>query len=373
VRRRLDPLLSDLRLAATWDMVVNLIGNRIDHHAGHSGYDQLARYLADRMPVRTLADYMSPLIGDWAWWWIAHRSGPWVARRSGMEWYETYSLSLEMAAAARFVSGRNAVYHYLYGENTYRYLGGLSRIGRRRNNKIVCSYHQPPEILDRILHFRAMLDRLDAVIVVASNQVSYFESVLGSDRVFLIPHGVDTDFYHPPVRLQSDDIRCLFVGKWLRDFKTLHGVARNLAVTDPAVRFTIITDPVHATMFKDQPNVTVLSLISDAALLEAYHTSDLLLLPLEDCTANGALLDGLACGLPVVATDIGGIRDYIDDSCGFLTPAQDVESMSRAIRTLASSPELRATMSQSSRNRALSHDWRRIVNRFVDVYEGLLN
>lgn len=366
-------MLSNPQPSPIGDMVVNLIGNRIDHHAGHSGYDQLVRYLADRTVVRPLDDYLSPIIGEWAWWWIAQRSGPWVARQAGMEWYETYSLSLEMAAAARFVVGKNGVYHYLYGENTYRYLGSLSRIGRRRNNRIVCSYHQPPEILDRVLHCRKTLDRLDAVIVVASNQVSYFESALGSDRVFLIPHGVDTDFYRPPAHRRTDGTRCLFVGKWLRDFGTLRGVVRNLSVSDPAVHITIITDPIHANLFKGESNVTVLSRISDAALLEAYRTSDVLLLPLEDCTANGALLDGLACGLPVVVTDIGGIRDYVDDSCAFLVPPHDVEGMTQAIRTLRSSPELRIRMSQSSRNRALRHDWRCVVKRFVDIYEGLLN
>ena len=45
-----------------------------------------------------------------------------------------------------------------------------------------------------------------------------------------------------------------------------------------------------------------------------YQGADLLLLPLIDATANNTLLEGLACGLPVLASDLTGVRDYAPDS-----------------------------------------------------------
>src|SRR5690242_7091169 len=66
-------------------MKVNLVYNRIPHHAGRAGYDQIVRYLQGRVPIRSLEDYMTRFLSDYSWAALAERSSGWVARRAGMD------------------------------------------------------------------------------------------------------------------------------------------------------------------------------------------------------------------------------------------------------------------------------------------------
>lgn len=73
---------------------------------------------------------------------------------------------------------------------------------------------------------------------------------------------------------------------------------------------------IHNPIFKlcKYPQVTIHRFISNEQLLYLYNNSRLLFLPLKDSTANNSLLEALACGVPVVATDLPGIKDYTN-SC----------------------------------------------------------
>src|SRR4029453_2924533 len=129
-------------------------------------------------------------------------------------------------------------------------------------------------------------------IVVASNQADYFATLVGHERVFLIPLGVDTDCYRPtealPHKSQSTPhpafgpplpsqrgervgvrgaVECLFVGQWLRDFEMLSAVVNALAAREPALRFKIVTRKDDAQRFSGCPNFVAVTAISDDKLL----------------------------------------------------------------------------------------------------------
>jgi glycosyltransferase involved in cell wall biosynthesis len=344
-------------------MKVNVVYSRMPHHACHAGYEQIERYLGARADVQRLHEYAPPI--------VPRAISEWLARRSAMEWYEPSSVGLEAATLLRCLRNRHEICHILYGEDSYRYLAAFSSIARSRGCRLVCTYHQPPAILDRVVPHKHTLDKLDGLIAVASNQIEYLRSFVSSDKVFLVPHGVDVDFFRPGNRIDSNGMRCLFVGQWLRDFEMLHAVVRRLEHTHPHTTFTIVTTPENIGRFADCPSTVRLSAISDDDLLCTYQQADLLVLPLVDCTANNSMLEALACGLPIVASDVGGVRDYLDPSCAFLVERGDVDQMCDRIATLAGDQTLRTTMGHHSRLRALSYDWRRVADQLLDVLERI--
>jgi glycosyltransferase involved in cell wall biosynthesis len=87
------------------------------------------------------------------------------------------------------------------------------------------------------------------------------------------------------------------------------------------------------------------------------------------------LVEGAACGRPLVATDIPGCREIIlHGENGFLVPPHDPIALAEAIRNLSSDPELRRKMGEKSRLFVIEHFSSHIVNtETLGVYDALMN
>lgn len=90
---------------------------------------------------------------------------------------------------------------------------------------------------------------------------------------------------------------------------------------------------------------------------------------LEGCP-NG-VLEPMAAGLPVVATDVVGIRQALGDDCDFLVPPDDPSALARGLLELISDPELRSREGSRNRRRAESVFPMENLERYVDLIERI--
>lgn len=102
--------------------------------------------------------------------------------------------------------------------------------------------------------------------------------------------------------------------------------------------------------------------------------ADVMVLPsLLEC-GGAVVLEAMAMGLPVIATNWGGPADYIDSTCGILIEPISKEALvnglTDAMVKLALSPELRLSMGQAGIERVLKHfDWENKIDRIVEIYQ----
>lgn len=83
-----------------------------------------------------------------------------------------------------------------------------------------------------------------------------------------------------------------------------------------------------------------------------------------------AVLDAMAAGLPVVATDISGNRDLVrEGEVGFLVPPADSPSLAKAVLRLLSAEQLRRQMRRECRRIAVRYRWANIARQYLDVYQ----
>ncbi len=109
--------------------------------------------------------------------------------------------------------------------------------------------------------------------------------------------------------------------------------------------------------------------LSDDELLALYQKSYLLILPMDASGANTAIVESLASGLPIVTTDVGGIRDYGGGSVFPLIENNDVDGMVNQIDFLLNHEEIRENISLQSRKFAEDHlEWRRIAMLHLEAY-----
>ncbi|MCU0574521.1 MAG: glycosyltransferase family 4 protein [Syntrophobacteraceae bacterium] len=330
-------------------------------HAGPSGYDRLSDFLGPRI--------IHP-VGEWR---LRHRVvykllRP-LERRAGLEWYHGRAIYGEITAACRWLGRDRQVFHFLYGENSYRYLGWLK--GRVRNNRLIATFHTPPARFREVVRETRHLPRLDAAVAVSRSQLPFLEEQLGPGRVFYVPHGIDVDYYRPAQGRQRrpDPWTCLFVGTHLRDFDTLARAFRFLQESGNDIRLVAVTSPVMRSHFKGIRQFELLSGVSDERLRGLYQDADLLVLPMLSCTANNSLLEAMACGLPIVCTGLEGAREYANEACAVFTPMGDAEALAASILQLRAQPDSLEAMATAARLRALELDWRQVAARMLEVYD----
>lgn len=104
------------------------------------------------------------------------------------------------------------------------------------------------------------------------------------------------------------------------------------------------------------------------------HTVDAVVLPSYREGLPKALVEGAACGLPLVATDVPGCREVVTDGVhGLLVPVRDAGALAAAVRRLQDDPALRRRLGTAARAKAVAEfGVAKVVQRTLDVYGELL-
>jgi len=338
---------------------VRYISHREGHHSSHSGYDLLGKYLGTSVHCVDITHRYTRILP----WRLAT---PFV-RRSGVAHYGQKQFYHEWSAMLDMLRHRHAVYHVLYGDIAYRYLGWASGL---RQNRVVATYHYPPEKSSKAIPNPDFLKRLDALVVVGRNQIDYFSQFVDRKRIYWVPLPVDTEYFVPIVqRIIPDRPLCLSVGTHLRDFSTLRQVAANL---EGEAAFVIITSADNASYFDGLTNVSVRTGIPESELRSLYQTCTLFVQSLQDTTANIALLEAMACGTPTVVSDVGAISDYVDGQCVVLAPPRDADAMTQAILELLRDENKRQLLARVAREQAERFSFSAVAEKMQSVYEQVM-
>jgi glycosyltransferase involved in cell wall biosynthesis len=86
-----------------------------------------------------------------------------------------------------------------------------------------------------------------------------------------------------------------------------------------------------------------------------------------------ALLEAMACGLPSVATNVGGVADVLDHgSAGRLVPPRDEEALRRSLEALMADPAAARELGERARERARRYDAAGVVDQYMELYQAVL-
>jgi len=167
--------------------------------------------------------------------------------------------------------------------------------------------------------------------------------LLGGYDHLHIPNGVDTSVYRPynqrlakeVFQLPEDHFVLLFVGTNVdnrrKGFDLLAGAMQSLVGEDRVVLAVVGVPP------RDQdPQVRYLGSIHDERLMAlAYSAADASILPSREDNFPNVMLESLACGTPLVATPVGGMREVIRNGFnGYLADSLSAEALRKAIENL---------------------------------------
>jgi glycosyltransferase involved in cell wall biosynthesis len=132
----------------------------------------------------------------------------------------------------------------------------------------------------------------------------------------------------------------VYVGRFVeaKGLRELIGAFRMMAATDPAVRLALVGDGVMREELTDLVQTAGLAErtfmpggIPPAEVARWIGAADVLTLPSWSEGYPNVVVEALACGRPVVATDVGGTSEIVNVSNGLLIPSRDPEALATAL------------------------------------------
>jgi glycosyltransferase involved in cell wall biosynthesis len=109
-------------------------------------------------------------------------------------------------------------------------------------------------------------------------------------------------------------------------------------------------------------------------VLQYYHKANVFVLPSLNEGMSNTMLEALACGLPLIATDTGGTKEILADGRnGFIVRMRDSNDLAEKLEKLVLDPSLVERMGQESLRIAKELSWESVAKGYVELYQKTIN
>jgi 1,4-alpha-glucan branching enzyme len=243
----------------------------------------------------------------------------------------------------------------------------------------------PPHVARKYLMAnRVVIKKATRIICVSSDTRQRAVQVAGdSNRLQVIPNFIDQDSVNYRIEsMPRPSSACLFVGSLLK----IKGVDHLLAAVPEVLRihpeasFTIVGDGPERERLEQvvdqlgiRSKVQYVGRVDREAAAEWYQQAGLVVVPSMDEAQSIVVLEAFAHGLPVVASNVGGIPDVVKDGHnGLLIPPGDAAALAAGVCRFIDDRQLWNRCSFNARETAHRYSWEQGILQILDLYQEVL-
>lgn len=246
-------------------------------------------------------------------------------------------------------------------------------------------YRRPPP------DFAERAAAANAVITVSRANARYLEDNLGVEksRLRIIPCGVDTEYFRPPITDGCDDrhakgpslLVCVARLVPVKRLELLLQACAELRARDVVFRCVIVGDGksredllAEHTRLRLGTTVEFVGAAEQTAVLAWWQRASAAVLTSEREGMPVSLMEAAACGVPAVATAVGGVPELVDDGVsGLLVPPGDCRALMFTLERILTNPDLALEMGNNARQIAIKRfSLRRQVDQLVQLWNKLV-
>lgn len=220
--------------------------------------------------------------------------------------------------------------------------------------------------------------RLSARIAVSDAAAEFARKRIGG-TFDVIPNGVEFSRFQTaaPAQIGAEGVRVLFVGRLdaRKGFKTAVEAFRLAAAKREDLRLLVAGDGPQKGAVETLPvglrgRVSMLGAVPNAEIPAYYAACDVYISPAVGGESFGiVLVESMAAGLPLVASDIAGYREVVTDGVqGLLVPPGDAAAFADAIGRLLDDQSLAGRLASGGLARARGYDWAVVVPQIEQIY-----
>lgn len=237
---------------------------------------------------------------------------------------------------------------------------------------------------------RFTLKHADAVVVNSSATKEACQEVYPALETQVIPMGIDMEMFSPAPKPQSlvqkyslnSKFTILFTGRLTKVKGVIYLLQALVMLKDknPNFKALIIGDGpdrpelvAYVAEHGLEDNVEFLGWVDKAELPQYYHAADVMVgLSLHEALGI-VFIEAQACGVPVVASRVGGIVDIVvDNETGFLVDAKSPDQAYEKLLQLSTDTQLQKKMSHAATKEINEHfSWDNVARRYKEVFDKL--
>jgi D-inositol-3-phosphate glycosyltransferase len=249
---------------------------------------------------------------------------------------------------------------------------------------------------------RRVLRRADRIVAATPAEQAQLQWLYKADisRIVIIPPGVDISHFYP---IPMDEARqfvglplehrvVLFVGR-IEPLKGLDTLIRAMS----CLRCTKVGEQVLLMVIGGDPDADPASMTAEMARLQDlcnelamgkvvvflgkrsqetlpyyYSAADVLVMPSHYESFGMVALEAMACGTPVIASQVGGLAFLVQDGVtGYTVPSEDKVALCDRLTDLLGDEVLRKRLGRQAAEYARAYDWSQVAERIVAVYRAL--
>ena len=197
----------------------------------------------------------------------------------------------------------------------------------------------------------------------------------------VIPNIIDLETFFPALEQPDEAVFTLVITRNLEPIYGLDTAIRAVAVAReqiPSLRLKIAgSGPQGAELERlvDQLGlsnaVVFLGRLERQQIVALYHDAHAMLNPSRVDNMPNSVLEALACGLPVVSTNVGGVPYIVEDGqTALLVPRDDVQAMAQAVIKLCSDSALRAQLREKGCRAVAQYAWEEVRPLWLALYNS---
>jgi glycosyltransferase involved in cell wall biosynthesis len=189
-----------------------------------------------------------------------------------------------------------------------------------------------------------------------------------------------------PPKEEGSQINLLFVGR-LVPYKCADVVIESIGNLDQAmqskIRLTIVGDGSERNKLENRVKelnlaeiVSFAGWVNQSETLDYYRKADIFCFPSVREFGGAVVIEAMACGLPCIVANNGGIGEYVNEETGFkiepISREYLTQELTTKIKMLVEDDKLRQSMSAKAIERAKEFEWENKARKIVEIYEKML-
>ena len=255
-----------------------------------------------------------------------------------------------------------------------------ARIAKRCNVISLAAFGEStPWSIDNIgvQNMRKELKSLDGIISVSSNNKKVLESLnlIAPDKITVIPNAIRSEHFYPRDQLKArkrfglseSDFVVVFVGQ----FTDRKGIMRLSEATDGLEGIVTIYGG-KGELEPTNKNSKFCGSVIPQNMPWFYSAGDVFVLPTLNEGCCNAIIEAMACGLPIISSNLPFNYDILDKSNSILIDPMDITSIQKAILLLKNNIEIKRKLMIGSLNKAKQLSYEQRATRVIEWVDQLI-